>query len=108
MGGMVKVNHERTRCCEACKGKGGQNVKTCTTCKGKGRVVKMYQMGPGMYQQVQKNCDTCNGEGEIIGEGGKCKSCNGKKILNKVKALEVPVEKGAFHGHAISLSGEGN
>lgn len=62
-GGMVKVTHERTRCCETCKGKGGDNVKSCGACKGKGRVVQMYQMGPGMYQQVQKACDACKGEG---------------------------------------------
>jgi DnaJ-class molecular chaperone len=68
----------------------------------------MYQMGPGMYQQVQKACDTCRGEGEIIAEGGKCKSCQGRKTLVKEKTVEVPVDKGAFHGHAITLSGEGN
>lgn len=107
-GEMVKVKHERTRCCEACNGKGGENVKSCPACKGKGRVVKMYQMGPGMYQQVQKNCDDCGGEGEIIAEGGKCKTCKGQKILNKIKTFDVPLEKGAFHGHGITLSGEGN
>ena len=40
-----------------------KNVEKCTTCKGKGSVVKMFQMGPGMYQQVQQNCDKCNGQG---------------------------------------------
>lgn len=65
-------------------------------------------MGPGMYQQVQKNCDACKGEGEIIAEGGKCKVCLGKKTVNKEKTMEVPLEKGAFHGHVITLSGEGN
>ena len=45
--------------------------------------MQMYQMGPGMYQQVQKACDKCSGEGEIIGEGGKCKVCKGKKIVEK-------------------------
>lgn len=68
----------------------------------------MYQMGPGMYQQVQKNCDTCRGEGEIIAEGGRCKACLGRKTINKEKTVEVPLEKGAFHGHVITLSGEGN
>ena len=62
-GQMMKVTHKRTRCCEACNGKGGKNIEKCSTCKGKGRVVKMFQMGPGMYQQVQQNCDKCNGEG---------------------------------------------
>ena len=60
---MIKTTHKRTRCCEACNGKGGKNVEKCSTCKGKGRVMKMFQMGPGMYQQVQQNCDKCKGEG---------------------------------------------
>ncbi len=83
-------------------------MKSCGTCKGKGRVVQMFQMGPGMYQQVQKNCDACNGEGEIITEGGKCKVCQGKKIITKEKVIEVPCEKGAFNDHVITLNGEGN
>ena len=37
-GAMLKVPVERQRCCEACKGKGGEGVRTCTGCKGKGRV----------------------------------------------------------------------
>ena len=47
----------------------------------------MRQMGPGMYQQIQKNCDVCKGEGEIIQEGKKCKSCNGKKINSTKKIV---------------------
>ena len=65
-------------------------------------------MGPGMYQQVQQNCDNCQGEGEIIAEGGRCKTCLGKKILTKEKVLEVPIDKGIPHGQPISLNGEGN
>lgn len=68
----------------------------------------MYQMGPGMYQQVQKNCDTCGGEGEVIEESKKCKACNGKKVETKKKIVEVPLDMGSFHGHAINLYGEGN
>jgi DnaJ-class molecular chaperone len=40
-GTMIKTSHERSRCCEVCKGKGGENVKTCTTCKGKGKVIQV-------------------------------------------------------------------
>jgi len=62
-GELLKIPHKRTRCCEKCAGKGGQNVEKCKTCKGQGRVMQMYQMGPGMYQQVQKSCDKCQGQG---------------------------------------------
>ena len=65
-------------------------------------------MGPGMYQQVQKNCDDCKGQGEIIPEGGKCKGCNGKKILEKTKTIEVPIEKGTPGNYPITMHGEGN
>lgn len=68
----------------------------------------MYQMGPGMYQQVQKNCDTCNGEGETIEANKRCKDCQGKKVVTKEKIIEVPLDRGSFHGHAIHLYGEGN
>lgn len=68
----------------------------------------MFQMGPGMYQQVQKNCDACKGEGEILEEGKKCKTCQGKKIEKKKKVVEVPLDKGSFHGHGINLYGEGD
>ena len=38
---MYKFDFKRIRCCEACDGKGGSNVKTCTSCKGKGVVIRM-------------------------------------------------------------------
>ena len=62
-GEMLKIKHTRTRCCQGCQGKGGKNVEKCKTCKGNGKVVQMFQMGPGMYQQVQKTCDKCSGQG---------------------------------------------
>ena len=70
--------------------------------------MKMYQMGPGMYQQVQKNCDACGGEGQVIAEGKKCKGCQGKKVMTTKKVLEVPLDSGSFHGHVVNLYGEGN
>ena len=76
----MKVPIERIRCCETCQGKGGSEVKTCKTCKGRGSVIKSYQVGPGMIQQMQKNCDACAGEGEVIEPSKKCKTCQGKKI----------------------------
>lgn len=71
-------------------------------------VVKMFQMGPGMYQQVQQNCDKCNGQGQIIGEGGKCTVCEGKKILEKEKKITVSIEKGTPNNFPIKVPGEGN
>jgi DnaJ-class molecular chaperone len=57
---------KRYRNCVTCKGKGGSDVKSCGECKGRGSVVKMVQLGPGMYQQMQSNCKDCKGEGKIV------------------------------------------
>ena len=80
-GDVIKVPVKRCRCCETCKGKGGSEVKNCTDCKGRGSVVKMVQLGPGMYQQMQANCAACKGEGKIIEEKHKCKTCKGEATL---------------------------
>ena len=45
--------HERARICDVCEGKGGKDVKKCSDCKGQGAVVKMVQVGPGMFAQSQ-------------------------------------------------------
>lgn len=52
-------------------------------CKGRGAVVQMFQVGPGMYQQMQKKCDDCQGEGEHIEPDKKCKGCQGKKLVKQ-------------------------
>lgn len=76
-GEVISMPIKRYRNCKGCQGKGGSDVKTCTECKGKGSVVKMLQLGPGMYQQMQSNCSTCKGEGKIIEEKNRCKTCKG-------------------------------
>lgn len=52
-GGEMPLFHERARMCDVCEGKGGKDVQKCTQCKGQGAVVKMVQVGPGMYAQSQ-------------------------------------------------------
>ena len=64
-GKMLKLDHEKTVCCEDCKGKGGEDVKTCGDCGGRGVVMKMQQLGPGMYTQSQVHCSKCKGQGEV-------------------------------------------
>jgi DnaJ homolog subfamily A member 2 len=107
-GGTVNLPHERARVCDVCEGRGGTDVKKCPECKGEGAVVKMVQVGPGMYAQAEENCKPCNGMGDIFGEGGKCETCEGRRIVKKAVELDVPVPPGAPAGHVITLEGEGN
>ena len=58
-------------------------VRKCDKCKGRGMVVRMQQLGPGMYTQSQAPCDAgCHGKGEILDE-------ENFKIVKEKKIIEV-------------------
>jgi DnaJ family protein A protein 2 len=59
-----------------------------------------------MIQRFQALCPDCNGEGEIIPQKDKCKECNGKKVTNERKVLNVHVDKGMQEGQRITFAGE--
>lgn len=93
--------------CGKCDGKGGKEgaVKSCNTCNGQGFRVSLRQIGP-MIQQIRQPCTDCRGEGETIREKDKCKQCNGKKVVNERKVLEVHIDKGMKDGQRITFTGE--
>jgi DnaJ family protein A protein 2 len=107
-GAKKNLKVTRKRICAECAGAGGKvgAVKTCTKCKGQGRVMKMVQLGPGMFSQSVADCGECGGKGEIVNEKDRCKKCKGKRVLEDVKVVEVAVEKGMPSGGTISLYGE--
>lgn len=70
--------------------------------------MKTMMLGPGMYTQQMVQCPTCKGEGEIIPPGGRCKTCNGDKVIKTKKQVEVAIEKGTPDEHLVTLNGEGN
>ena len=104
-GVMKTVKFTRTRNCEACDGKGGENVSKCGKCKGQGVVTKLVQLGPGMYTQSQAKCGDCKGTGEIMKEADRCKGCKGEKVLEKERVLEVGIESGCPNEHDYIFTG---
>lgn len=107
-GKMAHVDVDRKVLCEGCNGKGGSEVEKCGGCKGRGVVVKMIQLGPGMYSQSQADCGECKGTGEKIKKENICKSCKGNKLLEKKEKVEVPIAPGVPHEDKIVISGKGN
>lgn len=107
-GKMVKLDHNKTVLCEECNGKGGEDVQQCKDCNGRGSVVKMVQLGPGMYTQSQAACTKCKGQGEIIDPKKTCKKCKGKKLAEVSKKVDVSIEPGCPVDHIIKFNGEGN
>jgi len=96
--------------CEVCKGIGGKGnaVQKCYSCDGNGIKISIQPLGPGMVQQVQRVCPDCSGDGEVIDPRKKCKECNGKKVCEEKKILEVQVDKGMKEGQKITFRGEGD
>jgi len=113
-GKTTKIAVNRERICAPCEGRGGAEgaIVSCPKCKGRGQVIRMQQLGPGMYTQSQGACDDCRGKGEIIDEKKKCKVCQGKKVCKEKKILEAAIDKGTpnnyqykFHGEADEFPG---
>lgn len=107
-GKVAKVDVERNVKCQGCNGKGGSDVEKCTPCKGRGVVVRMVQLGPGMYTQTQAECTSCDGTGEKIKPENICKSCKGKKMSRKNETVEVPIVKGIPNKEKVVVSEKGN
>jgi DnaJ family protein A protein 2 len=107
-GMMTHIDVERLIVCASCNGKGGIDPKTCSGCKGRGVVVKMIQMGPGMYTQSQAECKDCEGTGKIIEKKNICKECKGQKLNKKTENIEVPIPVGIPDEEKIMIKGKGN
>lgn len=107
-GKMDHLDVERKRVCSDCSGKGGSEVQICKKCKGKGIVVKLVQMGPGMYSQSQAYCPDCSGEGKTIKKEHLCKGCNGDKTFQKTESVEIPIEVGIPNKAKLMIPGKGN
>ncbi|KAL9641775.1 hypothetical protein ABK040_007451 [Willaertia magna] len=63
-------------------------------------------MGPGFAQQFVTQCDVCDGAGKSIDKKFICKECNGNKVPNDIKVLEVHIDPGMKEGQQIVFEGE--
>ncbi|KAL6948693.1 Type I HSP40 co-chaperone [Hanseniaspora vineae] len=104
-GKTSKLSLNKKVLCKGCDGKGGKDVKKCSSCNGQGIKIVTRQMGP-MIQRFQQACEVCHGEGEIIEPKNKCKTCNGSKVINEKKILQVNVEPGMKNGTRIVFKKE--
>ena len=107
-GKMFQLDVERLVVCASCTGKGGLDPKTCPGCKGRGVVIKMVQLGPGMYTQSQADCKDCQGTGKFIEKQNICKECKGQKMNKKTEKVDVPIPVGIPDEEKIVIKGKGN
>jgi molecular chaperone DnaJ len=102
-----EIEVTRPEVCDQCHGTGaepGSQPIPCTTCNGSGEVRRVQQSILGSFVNVT-TCSTCQGSGELIPE--LCKTCNGRKQVQKTRSLKVKIPAGVDSDTQIRLSGEG-
>eukprot|EP00730_Choanoeca_flexa_P007469 TRINITY_DN12339_c0_g1_i7.p1 TRINITY_DN12339_c0_g1~~TRINITY_DN12339_c0_g1_i7.p1 ORF type:complete len:415 (+),score=129.29 TRINITY_DN12339_c0_g1_i7:25-1245(+) len=109
-GKTKKIGLRKKIICKGCEGRGGAAGagRTCQACNGTGTRVQLRQIGIGMVQQVRTVCDRCNGTGEIWAKKDICTVCNGKKVVQERKILEVHIDKGMRNDQKVYFRGEGD
>lgn len=103
-GKQIRIQFERQKFCEACKGSGAESYSSCGGCGGSGVKQQMMMMGPGMNVMMRGPCDTCSGNGKRV--ASVCKSCTGKKTVTQEKVLDFRIEPGMKPGDIIQFLNE--
>ena len=89
--------------CPDCDGTGckaGTKPKVCQQCGGSGQT--RFQQG---FFSISRTCGLCRGAGSIITD--PCKTCKGRKVVEKEKTLSVKIPPGVETGNRLRLNGEG-
>lgn len=106
-GGDRDIEYRRQEVCPECSGTGaepGTKPISCTTCNGSGEVRRVQQSILGQFVNVT-TCPTCNGTGELIPH--VCKTCNGRKHIDRAVTKKVKIPHGVDSDTQIRLTGEG-
>ncbi|XP_014249668.1 dnaJ homolog subfamily A member 2-like [Cimex lectularius] len=111
-GRVAKLQVKRSKTCGSCDGKGttkAGSIKPCSSCQGKGFKVSYHPLaGSRMAKEIRTMCSNCDGERTVISDKDKCTACNGKRLVNTAKIIEVHVEKGMKNGDKITFEGQGD
>ena len=103
-GHEIKLKFNQARKCTGCDGSGAEVTEPCGPCGGQGARTGMRQIGPGMIAQMQMQCEVCGGDGNRVMK--VCRGCQGKKLLEAEKQLDIRVEPGMRDGQVLTFPGE--
>lgn len=110
-GTVKKLRITRMVKCSKCHGTGSKSQKApskCPRCNGTGVQVITKQIGPGFIQQYQSRCEQCDGEGTVADKDDLCSGCNGKRLVEDKKLIEVNIDRGAYDDQRVVFEGEAN
>lgn len=103
-GKQIRIQFERQKFCEGCKGSGAESYDSCGGCGGSGVKQQMMMLGPGMNVMMRGPCDACGGGGKRV--ASVCKKCSGKKTNNQEKVLDFKIEPGMKPGDVLQFLNE--
>jgi len=106
-GDEKEIEIRRSEICNHCTGSGaepGTQTSRCEHCSGSGEVRRVQQSILGSFVNVTA-CPICNGSGEVIPT--PCTVCDGRKRVQKDRALKVRIPPGVDNDTQIRLTGEG-
>lgn len=101
---------ELTQICSDCNGCGGKTAKSvvvCNKCDGSGVITQIRQMG-NMVSQSQTTCYYCNGRGKYIRDGETCLKCDGKRVENVQRRVNIQIKPNTRVNERIVLENMGN
>src|SRR5512136_1903616 len=102
-GTTARIEIQRPRRCETCRGSGakpGTQPRPCPTCGGSGEI--RLQQG---FFAMSRTCGQCRGEGKVIAD--RCPACGGAGGVAEKATVEVRVPLGVDTGTRLKLRGEG-
>ena len=109
LGTKKNIEYKIEKDCDSCNGLGASNedgsINICSNCGGKGVVITQNSTIMGVMQ-TQTICGAWHGKGEEIVK--KCKTCNGKKMLDEKVTLEVEIPSGVRDGENLVVHNKGN
>jgi DnaJ family protein A protein 2 len=103
-GKTIKMQYERKRFCDGCKGAGVEEWESCGGCGGAGQVQRVLMLGPGMQTIMRGPCEACKGEGRRVKKA--CGECDGARLINQQRKVDVVIEPGMRPGENIVFSRE--
>lgn len=103
-GKTIKLQFERQKFCDGCKGEGAEAFESCKACGGSGATEQRIMLGPGMMSVMRGPCGACQGVGKTVSK--QCSACQGSKFRKEKKVLEVVIKPGMLPGEIIEFPGE--
>jgi DnaJ-class molecular chaperone len=103
-GKEIRLQFERQRFCDHCKGEGADKYETCRGCEGSGARQNMIMIGPGMQAMMRGPCHECEGKGKK--QVGVCGECRGMKMKSQERLLSAKILPGMRPGDALNFPGE--